>query len=477
MAKAKTAQSKVLIVAKRDDPKIWVPLGESFEKLGYTPVFAFYQYSKDHEKYANELRFEDQEAVEYEKIIIKVNKTTLETVKKEVNLEEEIPRFEKEYSIHSMRFFCLTEFINYNKTYEEVLLEALVTERVIKPYILKEKQLKFIVHSQGTEILRSVIHVIGRAKKIPNIYFDNSWFMDRIFLQSNQMNLLDEYRPIPYNKIGKNDLKLIKEIKDGISQHKKRYVYFIEKKKDVFSLAYTYLLSSKYKRQSRRLLREFYSKYTLNFKSFLKNFYINKIIGKKLKKDDKYFYFPIHYVFDSQITYRAQLFFRQEYLMEYIAWNLPHGYKLYVKLHPGVKREETFQFINFVKDLDNVVLLKSNTNSHHILEDENCKAVITINSSVGFESLMYNKPVITLGKFYGIHHEKTIINILPEELRETLTSVLQYKYTEKDFLAALYSIYNATYEGTFYPLIDDPDVLAASLIEKYEFMIKNKILY
>jgi capsular polysaccharide export protein len=73
---------------------------------------------------------------------------------------------------------------------------------------------------------------------------------------------------------------------------------------------------------------------------------------------------------------------------------------------------------------------------------KNAKAVITINSSVGIESLLFNKRVITLGEaFYNI--DGIVKHIKPNELKNTLKN-LDWEVDErliKNFLGYLYYEY------------------------------------
>jgi hypothetical protein len=113
-------------------------------------------------------------------------------------------------------------------------------------------------------------------------------------------------------------------------------------------------------------------------------------------------YFPLHNPFDLQILVRAPHCFRQEYVVEMISRALPQGVRLFIKEHPVSIGWYSFRALRKCANLSNVVLLHPNESSHEVVRRS--KAVITINSKVGFEALAHYKPVITLGaSFYRGH--------------------------------------------------------------------------
>lgn len=79
------------------------------------------------------------------------------------------------------------------------------------------------------------------------------------------------------------------------------------------------------------------------------------------------------------------------------AQSLPPGWKLKVKEHPSAKVSFTAQ----LKHLQNEKFLIANHLNTFDLVSES-QGVVTLNSSVGLQAMLYDKPVLVLGEaFYG----------------------------------------------------------------------------
>ena len=101
--------------------------------------------------------------------------------------------------------------------------------------------------------------------------------------------------------------------------------------------------------------------------------------------------------FDVEVLYQLSLI-------------IPSNIQIVVKEHPGYEGWKSLHELNLIKIMPNVTLVESNISSHDLIKQSNF--VITINSSVWFESLAFNKNVITLGRgiFTGLnvtHEAKT----------------------------------------------------------------------
>lgn len=114
---------------------------------------------------------------------------------------------------------------------------------------------------------------------------------------------------------------------------------------------------------------------------------------------EPYYFFPLHLMDDSAITIRAPQFQRQEEVVQYIAERvLPWGTKLYVKPHPAAMHAYSYDMLSRIAKIPNVRLIDARIPAPGLIADS--KAVIVINSTVGFEAVLYGKPVIALGKVF-----------------------------------------------------------------------------
>ncbi len=116
---------------------------------------------------------------------------------------------------------------------------------------------------------------------------------------------------------------------------------------------------------------------------------------------DQYVFCPLQVPGDSQVTIFGDWVPSVEALIGYFAQvstTLPHGYHLRIKEHPSAK-------VSFARQLASVAgnRIRVDNETNTLEQVAHAKAVVTINSSVGFESLFFDKPVIVLGHaFYGI---------------------------------------------------------------------------
>jgi hypothetical protein len=173
---------------------------------------------------------------------------------------------------------------------------------------------------------------------------------------------------------------------------------------------------------------------------------IARIYYSRFDPDRKYIFFPLHLGYDSQITARAYQFWRQEFAVDNIARALPENYMLFVKEHPAAVGQTALGILkDIVRSNRNVRLIRPGTNSHRIIESAD--AVVVINSTVGWEALLYNKPVVVLGKpfysGYGVTFDVENLFNLRENIREALDARMNAANTN-DFLCRIYA---ASYKG------------------------------
>ncbi len=122
---------------------------------------------------------------------------------------------------------------------------------------------------------------------------------------------------------------------------------------------------------------------------------------EKSQEGEKYVFYPLHLQNDAQIIVRAPQYSDQVALIETLSHFIPVGYYLYVKEHPNNVGGMPLGALWRIKRIPNVRLLPVNTHSHTLIEGADL--IITVNSTVGWEGLIYQKPVISLGTaFYDI---------------------------------------------------------------------------
>lgn len=168
-------------------------------------------------------------------------------------------------------------------------------------------------------------------------------------------------------------------------------------------------------------------KRVINLKSY------KTIAFEDLDTSKEYYYYPIHLEPEASVLYLGDnKYTNQIKLIENIASQLPPDTFLYVKDHPHLVGYRNVIDYKRLKAIPNVKLLKTSISGKQVIC--HCKGVITINGTGGFEALMMNKQVITLG--YSFYQVCKRVYYLDDvfKLRELLYSLKNVHYEDDDEL-------------------------------------------
>jgi len=191
---------------------------------------------------------------------------------------------------------------------------------------------------------------------------------------------------------------------------------------------------------------------------FAKRFY------SKPQENEKYLFFPLHVPDDAQIPVRAPLFLQQDALVDWIARSLPDGYMLYVKEHPNFIGKYPLSFYRRIAKTAQVRFVPPYVHPHSLIK--HAHAVVTINSTAGFESLLYHKPVLVLGhasyRGYGATIDVSNINDLPFKIKEALDSPPPAWKIDR----LIWSMMQASYPGRLYDFSEENLAKVADSIHK-----------
>lgn len=163
-------------------------------------------------------------------------------------------------------------------------------------------------------------------------------------------------------------------------------------------------------------------------------------IIKEVESDEKYLLFPLHYMDDAQITFREPLTNQYE-LIYHISRALPSGYLLYVKPHPHYLGTDTsFKELYNISKLGNVKIILPSLSPINLIKKS--QAIITINSTTGFEALIMNRPVITFGHDFYCKNDLTYVIRDINELSNTISMCLDCnnnKCSDQNFASQVYN--------------------------------------
>ena len=187
----------------------------------------------------------------------------------------------------------------------------------------------------------------------------------------------------------------------------------------------------------------------------------NSVIDKK-----NYVYFPIQYFRESRTTIRGDYYYDYRWIIEYISRNLPHNYDLVVKNHPnhlGEMRRDV------IKNMANYAhLIHPSIDTKRAVEGSS--GVITINNTVGFESLLLGKPVITLGdSFYDNFRSVNAIRNISSINDQIFDLVCDNGMNKKQIIEMISIIVSSGYTGVWGDTSEENlEDLATSILDYIE---------
>lgn len=158
-------------------------------------------------------------------------------------------------------------------------------------------------------------------------------------------------------------------------------------------------------------------------------------------------------------------------LVKKISNCLPFGRKLYVKEHPVYFGQKQLSFYSSIKKFRNIRLINPYEDTFKLIRYS--EGIITLGSSVGFEALLMNKPVITLGKpwyrnFPGVYQADRA-----ETLAEFLQNINKLKVSnENEKIQILSALIDISFKGVMMP---SKNTLSPENIKKFAERLQQKI--
>ncbi len=114
--------------------------------------------------------------------------------------------------------------------------------------------------------------------------------------------------------------------------------------------------------------------------------------------DEKYVLYPIHFQPEASTLVQAPFYLDQVVLLQDIAKSLPIGHRLYVKEHVSNRGRRPIEFYEAIRRIPAVRLLSPNEDVWSLIRNAGAIAVIT--GTMGWEGLLFGKPVITFGDVF-----------------------------------------------------------------------------
>lgn len=121
---------------------------------------------------------------------------------------------------------------------------------------------------------------------------------------------------------------------------------------------------------------------------------------------EPFFLFPLHFQPEATTLVQAPLYVDQLALIRDIAQSLPAGHRLYVKEHVSSRGRRPLGFYEAIRAIPAARLLGPDEDTWSLIR--NAAAVTVITGTVGWEGLLFGKPVITFGDVFMNLHPSVI---------------------------------------------------------------------
>lgn len=357
-----------------------------------------------------------------------------------LDLEQEIARVETRYGLDSMRGFCFAEKCYTFESDVRLFWKAVKYFRAIEG-LFDAYEIKCVVQYLGGEIETLAISLVARQRGIPVLYPGENLFPNRMILYR------DEQLTTNFN---------LRRLAEGSEDEKRQFqehlrsffaaktVSIIPDKRDRWEKA-QHWLEALFQVLTGQMPRRRLGVFAFYKKEGLLRWLSQWSQYSDFNAGEKYVYFPLHTIYDTQITIRNPQFYQQAFLVEYLSRCLPQGYLLYIKEHPN-SVDMPFKWLRLLSRLPNVRILRAGVNSHDIVRQ--ARAVVTICSTVGFEALHYAKPVIVLGPNWYLRGKGVTFDVENlADLPHVCKLALEAHVDESKVHDALFSLFSSMYEG------------------------------
>ena len=133
-------------------------------------------------------------------------------------------------------------------------------------------------------------------------------------------------------------------------------------------------------------------------------------------------YFPLHVQPEYTTDVRAPFYTNQGALIENIAKSVPVSYRVLVKEHPAMKGQRESNYYRYFRNFYNVDLVAPSVDGHDLILSSD--ANLTVTGTTAWESILYEKPVISFGPlcygYFDLIYKCRNIDELPELLTEAI---------------------------------------------------------
>ncbi len=176
--------------------------------------------------------------------------------------------------------------------------------------------------------------------------------------------------------------------------------------------------------------------------------------------EQRFVYFPLHVTDDYKILRLRPHCVDQESIITQVANALPPGVELVIKEHPMSIGRNPVSMLRRLAKLPNIRLVEPHTSSLGLIRRS--AGVATISSTVGLEALLYDKPVLTLGRPFYAGYGVTLDISDFGQIRDRVPELLEFTPDREQTRRFLHAAMRHCYPGAPV-LVDRSDDNASTL--------------
>jgi hypothetical protein len=158
----------------------------------------------------------------------------------------------------------------------------------------------------------------------------------------------------------------------------------------------------------------------------------------------------------------------QAALVEHVAAALPPDLDLVVKEHPLSYGRNTLSLLRRIARTDRVHLVHPRASSHALLQA--AVGAVVLSSTVGLEALLYEKPVLTLGRPFYAGYGVTLDGDPGDDLGGSLAALRAFRPDPERVCQFLHAAWRSCYPGVPV-LVDQSDENARAVAASLETAI------
>jgi capsule polysaccharide modification protein KpsS len=319
-----------------------------------------------------------------------------------------------DYSIDELHKYILHEKLTFSlhdeyKLFKKLKLYLDTINDILSDISRHYYPNKIIIFQElGGFIAPLSLYLTATKRNIQHIFFEPSFFNGKIFFNINTLNA-------PIINETENSTEIANKVKHYLDK-------FIEQNKAItpkkdshhfIAMGFSKLVNP---RNARQLYYKIYHKYILRkkqeyhyiykymdtfWKRYLNYYNLKSLYTKYLpNKKEKFVYFPFHVPLDFALTIRSPDYLNQISFLHTFIKVLPNDFKLYIKEHPAAVGCFAYSELEDLLKNERIILLEPSISSNEVIK--HATVIITINSKVGAEAILYGKPVVVFGdSFYS----------------------------------------------------------------------------